>query len=189
MNEQEALARLRQGDLRGLETLVRSYQREAMRLATLITRDRALAEDAVSDSFLTVRAKIDLFDPDRPFRPWFFRIVTNACLKALRARRRVVTLEDLEAAEAVLWNAGGQTGSRRGPEERMERMEAIARVRQALRTLTPIQRTAIALRYYGGLSEAEMAAALDIPRGTVKSRLAAGIGRLRALLGETEMSE
>src|SRR4051794_10135971 len=76
-NEYEALARLRDGDIGGLEALVRLYQVRAVRAAYLVVRDRALAEDVAQGAFLRVYQRIAQLDPARPFAPWFFRIVVN----------------------------------------------------------------------------------------------------------------
>ena len=130
MEEREAVARLKAGDIGGLETLVQMYQVQALRTAYLVTRGRHLAEDIVQTAFLRAYERIGQFDAQRSFGPWFLRSVVNA----------------------------------------------------ALGRLPPEQRTAIVLRYYLGLSEADMAGALACPPGTVKRRLHRARARLRKLL-------
>jgi RNA polymerase sigma factor (sigma-70 family) len=80
MKDQIAISRLKQGDLNGLETLVSRYQARAVHAAYLIVHDRPLAEDVVQMAFVKVAERIHQFDEQRPFSPWFFRIVVNDAL-------------------------------------------------------------------------------------------------------------
>ena len=93
MEEAEAIARLKQGDISGLETLVCRFQVQAVRTAFLITRDRALAEDIVQAAFVRAYECIELFDAGRPFGPWFLRMVVNDAIKTAARRERHVSLE------------------------------------------------------------------------------------------------
>lgn len=90
--ERAAIEQLRRGDIDGLAVLVRRYQLRAVRAANLIVRDRPLAEDIVQTAFLRAYARIDQFDPSRPFGPWFLRVVVNDALKAARRADRLVPL-------------------------------------------------------------------------------------------------
>jgi len=181
MEEREAIARLKRGDVGGLEPLVRQYQVQAVRTAYLITRDRALAEDIVQAAFLRAYERIGQFDAGRAFGPWFLRSVVNDAVKAAARRERLVPLEI--SAE------GGQTSladlladPNPGPADQAEAADLRQTVWDALGKLPPTQRAAIVLRYYLGLSEAEMVGELDCPPGTVKWRLHAARKRLRRLL-------
>jgi len=185
MDEREAIRRAKRHDPAGLEGLVQLHQRQAVRLAALITRDCQTAEDVVSECFLVAYARIHQFDEQRPFRPWFHRIVANAALKTVSRQGRLVSLENPVNDDGTIQHLlGGLTDSAPDPLEVAEQAEVRTAVQTALASLSPKQRAALALRYYSDLSEAETAAALDIPRGTVKSRLAAGMERLRALLAD-----
>lgn len=180
MEEREAVARLKRGDIQGLETLVRQYQVQAVRVAALVTQDRALAEDIVQAAFLRVYDRIGQFDSGRPFGPWFLRGVVNDAVKAAARREREVPLEmesDDEMPLAELWADPAP-----GPVELAEAAETRQAIRDALGRLPPAQRAAIVLRYYLDLSEAELANELACPPGTVKWRLHAARQRLRALL-------
>ncbi len=181
MDEREAIARAKRRDPSGLEALVHQHQQPALRLAYFITRDRQMAEDVVSDCFLKAYERIGQFDSNRPFRPWFLRSVLHAALKAAQRRKRLIPLEqpDGETPDAILKQLAASAPD---PAEAAEQAEVRAAVREALAALTPRQRAVLVLRYYDELSESETAAALAIPRGTVKSRLAAGLERLRVLL-------
>jgi RNA polymerase sigma-70 factor (ECF subfamily) len=177
MRDSDAIARLQRGDIGGLEPLVQRYQVQAVRTAYLIVRDRALAEDVVQAAFLRAYERIHQFDATRPFGPWFLRSVVNAALKTAERRERDVPLGD-EPGEGVI--ALPQPGP--GLDELLEAAETSAAIWAALGALPPAQRTAIVLRYYLGLSEAEMADRLAVPPGTVKSRLHTARQRLRDLL-------
>jgi len=180
MEEEEAIARLKQGDISGLEALVRRYQVQAVRAATLITRDRALAEDIVQAAFLRAYERIGQFDSKRPFGPWFLRSVVNDAVKAAARRERQVALEGESSDGATLAELLADPAP--GPVGRAEAAETRQAIRDALGRLSPAQRAAVVLRYYLGLSEAELAEELACPPGTVKWRLHAARQRLRTLL-------
>ena len=103
MDEQQAIQRMKRGDIGGLEYLVARYQVKAVRAAFLITRDPGLAEDIVQAAYLQVFRSIRKFDERRPFEPWFMRSVVNASLKALQGPARLVELGE-EADESILTN-------------------------------------------------------------------------------------
>jgi RNA polymerase sigma-70 factor, ECF subfamily len=181
MDERKAIAQLKRGDIQGLETLVRAYQVQAVRSAYLVTRDRGLAEEIVQAAFPRSYERIDQFDADRSFGPWFLRIVVNDAVKAAARRQRTVPLES-EAGEEGASLADLLPDPNPGPAELAEAEEIRQAVWAALGQLPPTQRGAVVLRYYLGLGEAEMAEAWSCPRGTVKWRLYAARERLRTLL-------
>ncbi|HMA33873.1 MAG TPA: sigma factor, partial [Chloroflexia bacterium] len=88
MEEAETIARLRRGDIGGLEGLVRCYQAQAVGAAFLVCRDAAQAEDIVQAAFIRAYERIGQFDAARPFGPWFLRSVVNDALKAVARRER-----------------------------------------------------------------------------------------------------
>jgi RNA polymerase sigma-70 factor (ECF subfamily) len=159
------------------------HGQEAVRLAALITRDHQSAEDVVSHSYILAYERIHQFDDRRPFWPWFRRIVANAALKSLGREARFFSLDDLEetmlSADTALNSA---IAARADPEQQLEASLDREEVRRALAALTPKQRAVVVLRYYAGMSEAEIAASLNVPGGTVKSRGSAAVSRLRRLL-------
>jgi RNA polymerase sigma-70 factor (ECF subfamily) len=170
--ERAAVERLRGGDIGGLEWLVRHHQVRAVRTAYLITHDLALAQDVVQSAFLRAYERIEQFDPGRPFGPWFLKGVLRDAIKAAGRRERLVPLPGPD--DAPLGGVAPLADTVAAPETLWERAETAAEVRAAL-----IQ------RYFLGLSEAEMAAALARPPSTVKWRLYAARERLRALLRPT----
>jgi RNA polymerase sigma-70 factor (ECF subfamily) len=181
MEEQEAIAWLKRGDIGGLEALVHKYQVQAVRTAYLITRDRALAEDIVQAAFLRAYERIGQFDAGRSFGPWFLRSVVNDAVKAAACRERQVSLEASPEGEGVSL-ADLLADPSPGPDDLVEAAELRQIVWAALGKLPPAQRAAIVQRYYLGMSEAEMADELACPPGTVKWRLHAARKRLRTLL-------
>jgi RNA polymerase sigma-70 factor (ECF subfamily) len=181
MDERQAIARLKRGDPGGLEVLVRRYQVRAIRAAYLIVRDQALAEDVVQAAFLRAFHRIRQFDADRPFGPWFLRGVVNDAIKAAARRGRQVSL-DQEAWEDGPALADLLPDPSPGPPELAEQAEVERAIWEALGRLAPAQRAAVVLRYYLDFGEAEMAAELDAPPGTIKWRLHAARERLRSLL-------
>jgi RNA polymerase sigma-70 factor, ECF subfamily len=86
MEERSAIERLKRGDIGGLEMLVRMHHTRAVRAADLIVRDRALAEDVVQSAFVRTYERIGQFELDRPFGPWFMRVVVNDAVKAVSRR-------------------------------------------------------------------------------------------------------
>lgn len=181
MEEQEAIARLKQGDIRGLEVLVRKYQLQATRTAYLITRDHALAEEIVQSAFLRAYERIGQFDAGRPFGPWLLRSVLNEAIKCAGRSNQLVSLEDGEDEEQMSLS-DSLADPAPGPEELAEEAEMRQIVWEALGKLPPKQRAVIVMRYYLGLSEAEMGKYLGCPSGTVKWRLHAARKRLQELL-------
>jgi len=180
MHEEEAIQRLKTGDITGLEELVLLHQVAAVRAATLITRDRSLAEDVVQAAFLRVYERIDQFDTTRQFFPWFLRIVTNDAIKATRRREKSVSID--RASKNGGWKSAGWFDDTPGPEAIAEKGDVRAAVRQALDTLRPEQRAVIVQHYYLDLSDSEIAKQMKCPPATVRWRLYAARRRLYRLL-------
>jgi RNA polymerase sigma-70 factor (ECF subfamily) len=164
---------LRQGDIAGLEALVRIHQVRAMRAAFAITGARHAAEDVVADSFLVVYDRIHQLDERRPFTPWFYRIVVNGALKShRRAARTAFNDDDLEWLDQ-------QADQSPSPEEEAAIREMRYFLLAAIYTLPPKQRAALVLRYYLDMDEATIASTLRCPLGTIKWRLHSAHRRLR----------
>lgn len=176
--EREAVERLKRGDAGGLEALVRRHHDRAVGAAYLVVRDRGLAEDVAQGAFVRAFEKIRGFDPERPFAPWFMRIVVNGAVEAARRRGRVASREVADGEELLVRLADPGAG----PHEAAERAESRRRVWRALEQLPPAQRAAVVQRYYLGMTEAEMAEGGSSPAGTIKSRLSAARKGLSKLL-------
>ena len=152
------------------------YQDLAFRVAYVITGSVAEAEDAAQDAFVKAYYALARFRPGAPFRPWLLRIVANEARNRRGASRRRATLS-LDALAAVPAPAPTDEAS---PETAALASEERRCLLTAINRLRPEDRLVIAYRFFFDLSEAEMAAALDCPRGTVKSRLSRALTRLRA---------
>ena len=178
MDEREAIRRLKEGDAGGLQPLVETFYDRAARAAYLVVRDPGLAEDVAQGAFVRAYDKIHLFDPARPFGPWFMRLVVNEAVEAARKRERRKTVPlDPGGADGLIAHLEDST---RGPHELAEEAEDRRRVWTALAKLPPAQRAVIVQRYYLDMTEAEMSES-SAP-GTVKWRLHAARKRLSKLL-------
>jgi RNA polymerase sigma-70 factor (ECF subfamily) len=178
MDDDQAIRRLKGGDISGLDNLVTRYQNKAVRMAFLITQDEPVAEDVVQDVFVRLYQRIHRFDESRPFEPYLMRSVINAALNAVQKEaKRVVTgaSYDMDALENLLVEAASV-------EEQVEFNQCKQAILASLKKLPPRQRAVVVQRYYLGLSENEMSEELKAPVGTVKWLLNAARTRLRALL-------
>ncbi len=158
-----------------LAELYDRYCRTAYGLALRILRDEELAEDAVQEGFLAVWRTAARFVPERgKASTWILTLVHRRAVDIVRReqRRRADTLD--EATEP----SGGSVD-----EEAWLRLQR-ERVQHALRQLPDQQREALELAYYGGFTQSELAERLGQPLGTIKSRMFAGLSRLRELLGD-----
>ena len=182
MEDQTAIARIKQGDLDCLESLVERYQARAVQAACLILSDRPLAEDVAQAAFIKAVERIRQFDETRPFAPWFFRIVVNDALKATRRQKRTVALEDGPDDGPTSRLARYLTAPGLLPHQQIEQDELRRDVLAAVRSLPPEQRAVITMRYFLDLSEADMSARLDRPPSTIKWWLREARKRLRSLL-------
>lgn len=182
-NEQKLIARSRDGDTNAFGTLVAMHQEIALRVAHVVVRDHAEAEDVAQDAFIKAFAALDRFRAGSPFRPWLLRIVRNEAINRIRRRRRQERLALRVASEAVV--ASGDAAS--SPEAAAVLADEIRPVFRALDAISVRHRSVLIHRFVLGLSEEETATVLAIPRGTVKSRTARALAALRAELeGETD---
>lgn len=177
LEENELVERAKQGDVSAYEALVRRYQEIAFRTAYLVLSDANEAEDAAQEGFVKAYAALRRFRLGAPFRPWLLQIVANEARNRRKAAGRRANLA-LRTAEGHPTDDAAPS-----PEAAALAAEQRAALLNALNTLRPEDRLAIAYRYFFDLSEAEMAEALGCARGTIKSRLSRGLGRLRDVLG------
>lgn len=181
LEEKLAIARLKQGDLDGMEVLVKRYQAQAIYTAYLIARDMKLAEDIVQDAYLRAAEKIAQFDESRSFGPWFLRSVVHASIKAAERQKRLVPLDgngDEEISSVTRWLLDPKPG----PDEIAETRETRQIVWKALGQLTPEQRAVIILRHFLEMNEKEITRQLGRPLTTIHWWLRAARNRLREIL-------
>jgi len=182
--ETTLVERARAGDTIAYEGLVRRYQDLAVRTAYLITGGADAAEDAAQDAFVKAYYALARFRAGAAFRPWLLRIVANEARNRHKADGRRIAL-------ALRATTEGQGGPEPAPSPEAAALDAERRATllRALDSLREEDRLVIAYRYFFALSEAEMADALDCPRGTVKSRLSRALTRLRERLDDSADDE
>jgi RNA polymerase sigma-70 factor, ECF subfamily len=194
LEEKQAIARLKQGDLDGMECLVRQHQDRAVSAAYLIVRDLALAEDIVESSFLNAAQKIEQFDERRPFGPWFLRSVIHASIKAVNRQNRQVSLDEEAVDETRPW-VDLLLDPNPQPGEIVETRETREMVWKALYQLTPEQRGAVVMRHFLDMDAQEMIQLSGRPETTVRWWLRTARKRLAVLLrpmwlsGQPEMQD
>lgn len=181
LEEQQAINRLKQGDLGGMEPLVKNYQARAVYAAYLIVRDLKLAEDIVQNAFLNAARSIQQFDDRRPFGPWFLRSVVNAAIKAARQQQRFIPFE-ADADDTPNPMLPWMLDARPGPDQVVETDETRRLVWEALEKLPPEQRAAIVMRHFLDMNESDMTRLLGRPITTVRWWLRVARSRLRDLL-------
>jgi RNA polymerase sigma factor (sigma-70 family) len=175
-DEAQTVERARSGDASAYGDLVQRYTEMAFRTAYLVTGSAADAEDAAQDAFVKAYWALPRFRPGGSFRAWLLRIVGNEARNRRRSAGRRVTLE-LRVAEGLR-----ASGSSPSPEDAAEAAEERRVLLRALNRMTEEDRQVISCRYLLQLSVEETAAALDLPAGTVKSRLSRALTRLRELM-------
>lgn len=183
----EVVQKARAGDHQAFRVLVERYQGRAYGLALRVLRDEDAARDAVQDAFLKAYGSLDRFEGRSSFYTWLYRLVLNVCLDLRRRDRpdRRVDWSEERWQQASEEDAGADaiSGSPApGPGLAMERAELRSAIRDAIQTLPDDARQTLLLREVDGLSYAEIAEVLGVPRGTVMSRLHYARRRLRRVL-------
>ena len=178
MTDGELIRRARQNDPAAWEDLLRLHQDAAFRLAYLLLGDSAEAEEAAQEAFVRAYRSLGRFDERRPFRPWLMRITANLAKNRRRslarqwARLERLVRGDPERVQGASWR-----------DFPVSSPEASAQMLwQAVRRLGHADQEVLYLRYFLELDEAETAAAIRVPAGTVKSRLHRARRRLRAIV-------
>ena len=181
IEEKELIRRAGQGDQEAFRQLVEQYQAAVYRLALrMCGGDAALAEDAAQEAFVAAWRGLPRFRGDSRFSTWLYRLTTNAAIDCLRREKRHRDADDLDGVELP---DGGDT-----PQESAERSETQAAVRRALSVLSEEHRQVLLLRYMQELDYSEIAAALGVSEGTVKSRINRAKARLKELLSGGNLS-
>ncbi len=176
-DEQRLVAAARSGDQRALERLLRIHQPQVHAVCRRITGNDTDALDATQEALIAIVRGLPRFDGRAKFSTWAYRIATNACLDELRRRKRrpVVGLPEHEGAAIDLEDPSApDPGQTVGDRDEVD---------AALARLAPDFRVAVVLRDLCQLDYAEIAEVLEIPAGTVRSRIARGRAQLADLLG------
>lgn len=173
MEEKDLICRAARGDAEAFRQLVEAYQTPAYRLAARMCGPSS-AEDVTQEAFLAAWRALPEFRGDCRFSTWLYRLVSNAaidCLRREKKHRDTGDVDDLELPD------GGPS-----PQEQAERSDTRDAVRRALDRLSPEHRQVLLLRFMQELDYGEIARALDVSEGTVKSRINRAKSKLREVL-------
>lgn len=162
------LMRAQQGDAASTERLIELYQDVIYSMAVSFTRDPHQAEDLAQEAWIKILRGLPKFRHDSKFSTWLYRITMNTFLNATRAVKRELEVVGSLATES---------------EAQAPRLEASLDVHEAVRGLPEEFRSVVVLRYVADLSYKEIANVLDLPLGTVQSRLKRGLDKLESCLG------
>jgi RNA polymerase sigma-70 factor (ECF subfamily) len=173
VSETELVASAQQGDRNAFSELVRLHARGVFHVVYRMCGDALVAEDAAQETFMRAWQNLPSYRPQMPIRNWLYRIAFNAGMDMLRREKRILPgdIEDLELAD-----------ERPGPESLVSQQERTALVQKAVLSLPDASRAVLVLKEYEGMSYREIADALDIPVGTVMSRLNYARSLLKAKL-------
>ncbi|MBO0601611.1 RNA polymerase sigma factor [Sporosarcina sp. E16_3] len=164
----ELIRNIQAGDKDSFREFYEAYADYAIRTASAITRNREIAKDAVQETFIRVYRQISSYNPELPFEPWFYRILTNECLRFLKKESPLSMFElpDLE----------------NDPSLAEESFDHLSDLYDTIQSLDDIHRIPIILKYVRGFTEKEIADILELNHNTVKSRLFKGRKRLKEQL-------
>ena len=168
MHDRDLIACAQQGDRQAFSELVMRHQNSIISMLYHMCGDARLAEDAAQEAFVRVWQNLQRYQDQHAFRSWLYRIAANAALDSLRRERPAVDLDSLPISDPDT-----------GPEQTAEANQRALQVRQAIAHLSPPLRMVLVLREYQELAYQEIAEALDIPVGTVMSRLNSARSQLR----------
>jgi RNA polymerase sigma-70 factor (ECF subfamily) len=182
--------RVRQGDQRAFKTLVERYQRKVYGVALGMVKDKEEAKDVAQEAFVKVYKYLDHFKGDSSFYTWLYRITVNICIDVLRRKGSARGDDHVEFDESVRLDTSeanlGALGSRLGtnPQKAALRKELADRITQAIHEIPEAHRKILLLREVEGMSYEDLSRVLDIPKGTVMSRLFHARLKMQKILGE-----
>jgi RNA polymerase sigma-70 factor (ECF subfamily) len=179
LDDAAAVERAREGDHDAFRVLVERYQGRVYRLALRILRDEEAARDAAQEAFLKAYGALRRFEGRSSFYTWMYRLTFNLCLDLRRRDRSDRHVEWNEQMGEVAVEAEAAVAE---PASEAERAELRGQLADAIRELPEEARRTLLLREVDGLSYAEIAEALEIPKGTVMSRLHYARRRVKQIL-------
>jgi RNA polymerase sigma-70 factor (ECF subfamily) len=169
--EDQLIEAAQEGDRDAFGELVLMHYQGVINVVYRLSGEMLLAEDVAQETFIRVWTKLHMYSPVGSFRSWVYRIATNAALDILRRRKEEVDVEDYPLQSTGL-----------GVEQSVIRDQQAETVRRAVLALPDASRSVLVLREYEGLSYQEIAESLEIPIGTVMSRLSYARGKLKETL-------
>ena len=183
-DEEIVSAYLESRNARDFERLVQRYERELFTFLRRFLSDVQQAEDVFQATFLSVHLRIDQFEPGRRFRPWLYAIASNKAIDYMRRNRR----HQVASLDAKMSNGDSDdsmvsklSGNVAAPDENAMNNETSARVRAAVQELNEPTQQLIQLAFYQGMKYSDIAEVLQIPLGTVKSRVFTAIRKLNQI--------
>ncbi len=177
--ERELIRKCKSGDARFYEPLVRAYEPVGLRLAVAMMGNTEDAQDALQEAFIKTYDTLHRFDLRRPFGPWFFQILRNQCRDMLRSRKAKFRMEEVD--EKIEQRPAD---AERGPERANQRSDARTVLWKGLERIGTEHREILVLKELEGFRYGEIAQILEIPEGTVASRLYHARNALREALVE-----
>lgn len=175
------IRRAQEGDMNAFESLVKKYQQMIYAFCRRLTRAHQSADDLAQETFIKAYFALGRFDTRWPFYPWLRRIAMNASLNYLKSRGRERPLEE----NILPVRASDPPESANPTHLQLEKAEFEERFSRAVESLPAEQRSVFVLRFYEGLSYEEISRTMDLPQGTVMSRLNRARQKLKTLLADT----
>jgi RNA polymerase sigma-70 factor (ECF subfamily) len=182
--------RAKRGDVEAFEQLISQYERKVYNLAYRLTGSHEDASDVAQEAFIRAYSSLPEFRGDSSFATWLFRIANNACLDELRKRKRqrVTSLDEpLSTSDGEMDRQIALADEADSPEHALERVEIQRAVQESINALDEEYRIAIVMRDIQGYSYNEIADALGINLGTVKSRINRARSALKEMFGRVEL--
>lgn len=181
--------RVRQGDQRAFKLLVERYQRKVYSVALGMVKDREEAMDVSQEAFVKVYKYLDHFKGDSSFYTWLYRITVNICIDVLRRRPgskgEHVELDEnlqMDSPEANIGALGSRLGT--NPQKSLLRKELASKIEEALQEVPEKHRAILLLREVEGMTYDDLARTLEIPKGTVMSRLFHARAKIQKILSK-----
>jgi len=183
LSDEQAMRRVQiRGDETAFAGLVQRWELPLQRLCTRMTGDQHLGQDLAQEAFTRVYVRRDAYSGRAKFSTWLWRIALNLCHDELRRRKRRGDISRIESGnvDAVLAEAADESSP--APDVATQQVEVARLVQHALQRLSETYRAVLVLRHYECLKFREIAEVLDIPEGTVKSRMAEALDQLHRIL-------
>ena len=172
--DHQLVIRVQKGDKRAFDLLVLKYQYKVHAIVARFIRDSDEVRDVVQEAFIKAYRALPKFRGDSQFYTWLYRIAVNTAKNYLVARSRRPPSSDVDLDDAEYYSGSDQLKDVSSPENQLFRDELEAVINQAIVELPEDLRTAVTLREYEGLSYEDIAAVMDCPVGTIRSRIFRG---------------
>ena len=186
-SDEALMLQLQTGDLRSFDTLVKRWEKRLLNYCYRMVNDIALAEDLRQEVFLRIYHSAKKYRPTAQFSTWMYRITTNLCLDTLAKQKHRKEISMTSYLESESEGFGEKlVDPSDAPDAAVVKKETESRVRSALARLPEDQRVVVIMRHYNGMKFHEIAAIVERPVSTVKSRMAAGMERLGQMLLKQE---